>query len=121
MSEKLISADALYEETLKSREDNPHSHSRDRMMHKHEHAHFLVMIDNAPAVDAVELNRKELGHLINDTIAYIWRLEDRGLDNSESGYGSRKALLEKLQRFEKEHFPEMACCFGERREENAVD
>ncbi|MBQ9732645.1 MAG: zinc ribbon domain-containing protein [Clostridia bacterium] len=30
------------------------------------------------AVDAVEVSADELKHLINDTIAYIWRMEDSG-------------------------------------------
>ena len=66
-------------------------------------------LDNAPAVDAIPVNAAELNHLINDTIAYIWRLEERGCDKPEFGYDDRKALLEKLKQFEKEHFPEMEC------------
>ena len=68
-----------------------------------------AVLDNAPAVDAIPVNADELKHLINDTIAYIWRLEERGCDKPEFGYDSRKLLLEKLQRFEKEHFPQMEC------------
>lgn len=79
------------------------------------------IINNAPAVDAVEVSAEELKFLINDTIAYIWRMEDSGRDKPEFGYDSRKALLEKLKQFGKEHFPEMACSYGERRGENAAD
>lgn len=56
------------------------------------------------------LTAKELKHLINDTIAYIWKLEDKGLDKDELGYFSRKELLEKLKQFEKENFQELAEC-----------
>lgn len=77
----------------------------------------IEIIEKAPAVDAVEVSADELKYLINDTIAYIWRMEDSGRDKSEFGYDERKALLEKLKRFKKEHFPEMRCC-AERREEN---
>jgi peptidoglycan hydrolase-like protein with peptidoglycan-binding domain len=65
----------------------------------------------------VEVTAAELKHLINDTITYIWGLEDSGFDKPEFGYDSRKALLEKLKKFEKEHFPEFACSCGERRED----
>ena len=67
-------------------------------------------------IDAVPVTEAELKHLINDTIAYIWRLEDRGCDKPEFGYDSRKALLEKLKQFYKEHFPENGCCCGERKD-----
>lgn len=77
-----------------------------------------IVLRKLPAVDAVEVSADELKYLINDTIAYIWRMEDGGRDKSEFGYDERKALLEKLKRFKKEHFPEMRCC-GERRGENA--
>lgn len=71
-----------------------------------------AMINGAPAVDALPVTHAELRHLINDTIDYIWRLEDRGYDTPECGYDSRKALLEKLKQFEREHFPENNCCCG---------
>lgn len=67
---------------------------------------ILSAINDMPTVNALEVTEKELRHLINDVIAYIWRLEDRGCDKPEFGYDSRKALLEKLKRFEKEHFPQ---------------
>lgn len=69
-----------------------------------------------PWANVVEVNAAELKYLINDTVAYIWRLEDKGMDKPEFGYDSRKALLEKLKQFEREHFPEVACCCGERKE-----
>ena len=70
-----------------------------------------------PIVDAIPLTADELRYLINDTIAYIWRLEKRGCDKPEFGYDRRKALLEKLKQFQKEHFPEKVCSCGERRSE----
>lgn len=72
---------------------------------------FANMIGKAPEVDALPVTADELKHLINDTIAYIWRLEDRGCDKTEFGYDSRKALLEKLKKFYNEHFPEADCHF----------
>ncbi len=69
------------------------------------------MLDTIPGVDAIPVNADELKHLINDTIAYIWRLEDRGCNKPEFGYESRKALLEKLKKFYNEHFPETDCHF----------
>ena len=75
------------------------------------------IVNDAPTIDAVPVTAAELKHLINDTIAYIWRMEDSGTDKPEFGYDSRKALLEKLKQFEKEHFPESDCaCCGERKE-----
>jgi len=81
----------------------------------------------------VELNKDELDHLINDLISYIWKIKERafgddwnfGTDISEveqltpeqekelreSGYYSRKALLDKLKQIEKENFPDITC-FG---------
>lgn len=78
------------------------------------HGQYLKkLINELPAVDAVEVTADELKHLINDTIAYIWRLEERGCNKPEFGYDSRKTLLEKLKRFEKEHFPQHECCMEE--------
>ena len=68
------------------------------------------VLDAAPAAVAITVTKDELNHLINDTIAYIWRLEERGCDKPEFGYDSRKALLEKLEQFRKEHFTEMESC-----------
>jgi hypothetical protein len=70
----------------------------------------------APTIDAIPVTEAELKHLINDTIAYIWRLEDRGCDKPEFGYDSRKALLEKLKQFYKEHFPDNGYCCGEQKD-----
>ena len=57
------------------------------------------------------ITKEELNHLINDTIFYIWTLEKKGLTGDEYGFGSRKILLEKLNKFEEQHFPEYDCCF----------
>ena len=65
-----------------------------------------------PTVCAMPLTEEENKHLINDTQAYIWRLESRGCDTPEYGYDSRKELLEKLKAFYNEHFPELVCCGG---------
>ena len=56
------------------------------------------------------INQKELSHLINDIISYIWKLEDRGCATEEFGYISRKKLLEKLKQFEKENFEMFVEC-----------
>ena len=62
----------------------------------------------------IKLTKDELSFLINDTIAYIWRIEDttkseKGLE--ERGYYSRKALLEKLKTIEKKYFKDKGeCC-----------
>ena len=80
----------------------------------------------------VELNEKELTHLINDTISYIYRIKKNvfggdwsfGTNISEVdvltteqkekltsyGYYSRKALLDKLQEIRNKEFPELTCC-----------
>ena len=63
------------------------------------------------------ITEKELRHLQNDIIAYMWRLEDKGIADEEHGYFTRKALLEKLQRFEKEHFQHGECPGGGRKED----
>lgn len=51
----LISRKALMDAVDKSQHNNPHSDPTHRAMHKHEHNHFLTMILQAPAVDAVIL------------------------------------------------------------------
>lgn len=57
------------------------------------------------------VTKEELNHLINDTVSYIWKLENKGLTGDEYGYGSRKKLLEKLEQFENQLFPEdFECC-----------
>ena len=68
-------------------------------------------LDNAPGIDAIPVNAEELKHLMNDTIDYIWKLEERGCNKPEFGYESRKALLEKMKKFYNEHFPEHECAF----------
>lgn len=107
MADELISRDALFKAFERAAWYN--NADRDEIAEE-----ILLQI---PAADAVEVSADELKYLINDTIAYIWRMEDSGRDKSEFGYDERKALLEKLKRFKEEHFPEMRCC-GERREEN---
>lgn len=72
---------------------------------------FRKRVEMAPTVDAIPVSAEEVKHLINDTLAYIWKMESDGRENLTD---SRKALLEKLKRFEKEHFPEFACSSGER-------
>ena len=73
----------------------------------------------APAANVVEIpeghallpvTRTELKHLMNDIIAYMWRLENRECATEEFGYCSRKELLDKLKAFEKEHFPDNDSC-----------
>ena len=73
---------------------------------------FRKRVEMAPTVDAIPVSADELKHLINDTLAYIWKMESDGRENLTYG---RKKLLEKLKQFEKEHFPEIACSYGERR------
>ena len=61
----------------------------------------------------VLLTKKELSHLINDVIAYMWKIEDESTDEQyliQRGYYSRKALKKKLIEIEKEVFPELECC-----------
>ena len=62
----------------------------------------------------IKLTEDELSHLINDTIAYIWRIEDTAKSEKDleaRGYYSRKALLEKLKTIEKKYFKDKGeCC-----------
>lgn len=61
----------------------------------------------------IKLTKDELSHLINDTIAYIWKIEDttKSEDLEARGYYSRKALLEKLKTIEKKYFKDKGeCC-----------
>ena len=58
-------------------------------------------------VAKIKLTEDELSFLINDTIAYIWRIEDTAKSEKDleaRGYYSRKALLEKLKAIEKKYF-----------------
>lgn len=83
---------------------------------------------------AVTLTKEELRHLINDTIAAIWRIkkivfkdnwnfssnitevdvltEEQKSELTLHGYYSRKELLDKLEKIEEENFPELSCCCG---------
>jgi hypothetical protein len=72
---------------------------------------FRKRVEMAPTVVAIPVSAEELRHLINDTLSYIWKMESDGRENLTYG---RKILLEKLKRFEKEHFPDIACSCGER-------
>lgn len=65
-----------------------------------------------PTTVEVTVTHTELKHLINDAIAYIWKLEDRGIADDAHGYNSRRALLAKLQELEKKHFPELGVAGG---------
>jgi hypothetical protein len=44
------------------------------------------------------LQKKELSHLINDTIAYLWKMEDTGRTEDRFGYSERKECLEKMKK-----------------------
>lgn len=67
----------------------------------------LVAVPEGKA--ALPVTEKELGHLINDVIAYMERLENRSATAAIFGYESRKELLEKLKKFEKDNFPGVGC------------
>lgn len=71
---------------------------------------IINLIDDAPVVIALPVTAAELDHLINDTISYIWKLENKKKTTEEFGYYSRKALLEKLKKFRNEHFPDLTGC-----------
>ena len=47
------------------------------------------------------LKKKELRHLINDTIAYLWKMEDTGRTEDHFGYSERKECLEKMEKIMK--------------------
>lgn len=55
--QRLIDANALFDEVDKSKHDNPHTIARVKLNHRQEHDHFLNMIFNAPTVDAVPVVR----------------------------------------------------------------
>ena len=44
------------------------------------------------------LQKKELNHLINDTIAYLWKMEDTGRTEDFFGYSERKECLKKMKK-----------------------
>ena len=44
------------------------------------------------------LENKELRHLINDTIAYLWQMEEQGRTEDCFGYPERKDCLEKMKK-----------------------
>ena len=80
----------------------------------------------------IELNEKELGHIINDMLDYIDKIVDKcapdkfmfyhQLDGTtlteeeieklkEWGFFERKELIEKLEKIDETDFPEL-CCKG---------
>lgn len=106
---RLIDADAVEKQAY----DDVHYHAELEDWEFDVVTHYL---DHAPTIDAVPVTEAELKHLLNDTITYIWRLEDRGCDKPEFGYDSRKALLEKLKQFYNEHFMRNGCYRGEQKD-----
>lgn len=61
----------------------------------------------------IKLTKDEMSHLINDTIAYIWKIEDTAKSEKDleaRGYYTRKALLEKLETIEKKYFKDKGEC-----------
>lgn len=61
---------------------------------------------------SITLTESELNHLINDGIAYLDRMKDKGLDKAEGdmyGYWSRKDLNDKLKQLERAYFPHYDC------------
>lgn len=80
----------------------------------------------------IEFSKEELTHLINDTIAHIWKIKEKVFGDewtfstdinevvvltkeqidklSLYGYYSRKLLLDKLQEVRNKEFPELTCC-----------
>lgn len=88
----LISRSALIEWTYQSLDDNPHTLSRDRMMHRHEHEHFLVMLDKAPAVDAVPVVRCAQCRKSREEHGYLWCLkwDTQVTPNDFCSYGERR-------------------------------
>ncbi len=86
---------------------------------------MLFAVAHAPTPKREEpllpITEKEMRYLQNDIIAYMWRLEDKGIADEEHGYFTRKALLEKLQRFEKEHFQHGECPACGVKKEDPVD
>ena len=85
---------------------------RDWLVNQYNADWICSWIESQPAADVLPVTREELKHMMNDTITYIWRLEDREATSPEFGYDSRKALLEKLKKFYAEHFPEVGECAG---------
>lgn len=82
----------------------------------------------------VELSERELRHLINDTISRIYKIkelvfgeywnfgtnitevetlnEKQTRDLNDLGYYSRKELLDKLLKIERDNFQQFTCCRG---------
>jgi hypothetical protein len=58
-------------------------------------------------VEHIPVSKDELRHLINDVISYIWRMGDGGCVDQEYGYKARLELIERLRKFDKEHFSEV--------------
>lgn len=63
--QRLIDANVLADDVELSKHNNPHPPGMVRVNHRNEHDHFLKMIYDAPAVDAVEVVRcKDCKHCI---------------------------------------------------------
>lgn len=92
---RLIDADALSAEVDKSKHHNPHAQGLVQINHRNEHDHFLRMIDNAPAVDAVNVVWcEECAHFdgLQEESGVCWKT---GLIKRQSGYcdeGERRGV-----------------------------
>ena len=97
---RLIDAKALLDAVDASLHDNPHTDGKVRATHRHEHNHFMVMIMQAPTVDAVE----------------VVRCKDckNGRQPWLEGQTMVKCMVGKTMLVTPEHF----CSYGERRTDN---
>lgn len=119
MSDKEKIKMEAYEEfynKLKSKEETSEDYTK-WVSIKNINAVFEELIKNTKMPELktvkVELNKEELGHLINDIISYMWEIEDKcktEKDLTARGYYTRKALKEKLQKIEAKEFPQLDCC-----------
>ena len=64
-----IEREALVRAIENSLQNNPHSSPQVRQIHRHEHRHFLVLVDQQPSADVVEVRR---GEWIRDEQSYFY-------------------------------------------------
>jgi len=86
-----------------------------RIVEKFKDAPFENVVKIKQGEILLPLTEEELSYLLNDTIAYIWSMENTGRTNEEFGYFSRIKLKKKLDYFLKMLEKPIAC--GKRREE----
>lgn len=107
MQNDLISRSALLEDAMAERYEFLREKNGNYDHYTDGFEDAMLYVEDAPAVDAVEVTAQEIQFLIDAMYHHVrWMIAGR-LDKPECSYDERVALLERLTLFEREHFLDM--------------